>query len=200
MSLITLVLSAWLSAALLMFVLWLLQGFVAKLHLRRVVLWSLPVLYDGQRGRTTLASGVQGAHCPQDIMLMGVRWEVASPWRDRQVAARMEERGGPVAHATIPRGVVTARGRVPIVPIRLPAKQGVTSPCVSTCATDPLCRTTVTGGWPRHWRDTQRDSGLASANGPRVAPHLRWPHAPSAACGPGAAPTPCGAGAGCRTH
>src|SRR5215510_2246700 len=55
-------------------------------------------------------------------------------------------------------------GCVPIFPIRLPAKPGVKSPYVSTCSTDPLCSTTVTEGWPRHWRDTKRGSDLSSAN------------------------------------
>jgi transposase-like protein len=43
----------------------------------------------------------QGAHVPQDIMLMGVRWYVAYPSRYRHVEELMEERGVPVDHATI---------------------------------------------------------------------------------------------------
>ena len=55
-------------------------------------------------------------------------------------------------------------GRVPIFPVRLPAEQGVKSPYVSTCSTDPLCSTTATGVWPRHWHDTKRGSALSSAD------------------------------------
>jgi hypothetical protein len=49
-------------------------GFVANLHLRRFVLWSLPVTSGAQRGRTTMAISFKGAHFPQEIILMGVRW------------------------------------------------------------------------------------------------------------------------------
>jgi len=48
----------------------------------------------------------KGAHFPQDIMLMGVRWYVAYPLSYRHVEALMEERGVPVDHATIQRWVV----------------------------------------------------------------------------------------------
>src|SRR5262247_819925 len=48
----------------------------------------------------------KGAHCPQDIIRMGVRWYVAYPLRYRHVEERMEERGVPVDHATIQRWVV----------------------------------------------------------------------------------------------
>jgi transposase-like protein len=50
--------------------------------------------------------GFKGAHFPQDIILMGVRWYVAYPLSDRHVEELMEERGVPVDHATIQRGVV----------------------------------------------------------------------------------------------
>jgi len=56
-----------------------LNGFVANLHLRRLVLWSLPVTYGAQQGRATMAISFKGAHFPQDILLMGVRWYVAYP-------------------------------------------------------------------------------------------------------------------------
>src|SRR5262249_55321596 len=85
------------------------SGFVANLHLRRFVLWSLPVIYGAQRGRTTMAMSFKGAHVPQDIMLMGVRWYVAYPLSYRHVAEFMPERGVPVDHATIQRGVVQYR-------------------------------------------------------------------------------------------
>src|SRR5215813_7402059 len=48
----------------------------------------------------------KGAHFPQDIILMGVRWYVAYPLSYRHVEELMEERGGPVDHATIQRWVV----------------------------------------------------------------------------------------------
>jgi len=37
---------------------------------------------------------------------MGVRWYVAYPLSDRHVEALLEERGGPIDHATIQRWVV----------------------------------------------------------------------------------------------
>src|SRR5947209_15539484 len=51
---------------------------------------------------------------------------------------------------------VEIEGHVPIFPVRLPAEQGVKSPYVSTCSTDPLCSTTATGVWPLHSRDAKR--------------------------------------------
>jgi hypothetical protein len=36
-------------------------GFVANLYLRRFVLWSPPVTYGAQRGRTTMAISFKGA-------------------------------------------------------------------------------------------------------------------------------------------
>jgi putative transposase len=53
-----------------------------------------------------MAISFKGAHVPQDIILMGVRWYVAYPLSYRHVEALMEERGVPVDHATIQRGVV----------------------------------------------------------------------------------------------
>ena len=50
-----------------------------------------------------MALSVQGAHCPQDIILMGVRWSVADPLRARHVEALLAERGVPVDHAPMPR-------------------------------------------------------------------------------------------------
>jgi hypothetical protein len=54
----------------LFFVLTYLKGFVAKLHLRPFVLWSLPVTNSAQRGRATMAISFKGAHFPPDIILM----------------------------------------------------------------------------------------------------------------------------------
>ena len=48
----------------------------------------------------------KGAHFPQDIILMGVRWYVAYPLSYRHVEELMEERGVPLDHATIQRWVV----------------------------------------------------------------------------------------------
>jgi len=48
----------------------------------------------------------KGAHFPQDIILMGMRWYVAYPLSYRQVEELMEEHGVPVNHATIQRWVV----------------------------------------------------------------------------------------------
>jgi putative transposase len=48
----------------------------------------------------------KGAHFPQDIILMGVRWYVAYPLSYRHVEELMEERGVSVDHATIQRWVV----------------------------------------------------------------------------------------------
>src|SRR5215813_1404470 len=53
-----------------------------------------------------MAISFQGAHFPQDIMLMGVRWYVAYPLSYRQVEELMEERGVSVDHATIHRWVL----------------------------------------------------------------------------------------------
>ena len=56
-----------------------------------------------------MAVRFKGAHAPPAIMLMGVRWDGAYPVRERPVAERMEERGGPIDHATIQRWVVKYR-------------------------------------------------------------------------------------------
>ena len=48
----------------------------------------------------------KGAHFPQDIILMGVRWYVAYPLSYRHVEELMEERGVSVDHATVQRWVV----------------------------------------------------------------------------------------------
>jgi len=54
-----------------------------------------------------MALSFKGAHFPPDIMLMGVRWYVASPLRRRHVAELLLERGVHVDHSTITRWVVT---------------------------------------------------------------------------------------------
>jgi putative transposase len=59
-----------------------------------------------------MASDGTGAHCPPAIMLLGGRWEVASPLRTRQVEARMEARGVAVEPATSHRGPSKERPRL----------------------------------------------------------------------------------------
>ena len=53
-----------------------------------------------------MAISFQGAHFPKEGMLMGVRWEVASPLSTRPVEERMEARGVEVAHSTMKRWVI----------------------------------------------------------------------------------------------
>jgi putative transposase len=53
-----------------------------------------------------MAISVKGAHCPQDLMRMGVRWYLAYPLRYRHVEELMAERGVRLDHATIQRWVV----------------------------------------------------------------------------------------------
>ena len=54
-----------------------------------------------------MAISVKGAHVPQDLMRMGVRWYLTSPLRYRHGEALMAERGVRLDHATIQRWVVT---------------------------------------------------------------------------------------------
>jgi transposase-like protein len=53
-----------------------------------------------------MAVSCKGAHFPQDVILMGVRWYVAYPLSTRHVEALMEEREVAVDHATINRWVI----------------------------------------------------------------------------------------------
>jgi putative transposase len=53
-----------------------------------------------------MAISFKGAHFPQDIILMGVRWYVAYPLSYRHIEELMEERGVEVDHSTIQRWVV----------------------------------------------------------------------------------------------
>ena len=48
----------------------------------------------------------KGAHFPQDIILMGIRWYLAYPLSYRHVEELLEERGVPIDHATVQRWVV----------------------------------------------------------------------------------------------
>src|SRR5882762_1220169 len=53
-----------------------------------------------------MTSSFKGAHFPQEIILMGVRWYLAYPLSSRHVEERMEERGVLLDHATSQRWVV----------------------------------------------------------------------------------------------
>jgi len=53
-----------------------------------------------------MAGSFKGAHCPKEVMLMGVRWYVAYPLRTRHVEELMEERGVDVDHSTINRWTI----------------------------------------------------------------------------------------------
>jgi putative transposase len=52
---------------------------------------------QGEERETMLS--FKGAHFPQEIILMGVRWYLASPLSYRHGAELMAERGVPVDHA-----------------------------------------------------------------------------------------------------
>jgi putative transposase len=53
-----------------------------------------------------MAISFKGVHVPQDIILMDVRWYVASPLSTRHVEELMRERGVHVDYSTINRWVV----------------------------------------------------------------------------------------------
>jgi transposase-like protein len=59
-----------------------------------------------------MAISVKGAHFPQEVMLMGVRWDVASPLSTRHGEKLLEERGVELDHATINRGGITESPRL----------------------------------------------------------------------------------------
>src|SRR2546426_7690623 len=68
--------------------------------------YALPLqLGLDERGSARMIS-FKGAHFPQDIILMGVRWYLAYPLSYRHVEELLEERGVPIDHATIQRWVV----------------------------------------------------------------------------------------------
>ena len=54
-----------------------------------------------------MAVSFKGAHVPQDIMLPGVRWYVASPLSTRHSEALLLERGVHVDHSTVHRWIIT---------------------------------------------------------------------------------------------
>ena len=53
-----------------------------------------------------MAVSFKGAHFPQEIILLGVRWYVAYPLSTRHIEELMEERGVEVDHSTINRWVI----------------------------------------------------------------------------------------------
>ena len=53
-----------------------------------------------------MAIRFKGAHCPPEVILMGIRWYVAYPLSTRHVEELMEEGGVEVDHATINRWVI----------------------------------------------------------------------------------------------
>ena len=55
------------------------HGSVASFHWSQLRVCSLAVTSGALRGSETMAVRFKGAHCPQDIILMGVRWSVAYP-------------------------------------------------------------------------------------------------------------------------
>jgi putative transposase len=71
-----------------------LWGMISPYHLR----WT--------GGRETMAMSFKGAHFPQEIILMGIRWYLAYPLSTRHVEELMRERGVHVDHSTINRWVV----------------------------------------------------------------------------------------------
>src|SRR5262245_18091522 len=57
-------------------------------------------------GSKTMVISFKGAHFPQEVILMGVRWYVAYPLSTRHVEELMEERGVEVDHSTINRWAI----------------------------------------------------------------------------------------------
>src|ERR687884_273021 len=56
--------------------------------------------------RETMAISFKGAHFPQEVILMGVRWYIAYPLSTRHVEELMAERGVDVDHSTINRWTI----------------------------------------------------------------------------------------------
>jgi putative transposase len=82
------------------------EGFCRIFHLSRFEVCSPAVTGIPQRGRATMAISFKGAHFPQDIILMGVRWYLAYPLSTRHVEELMLERGVHVDHSTVNRWVI----------------------------------------------------------------------------------------------
>src|SRR6267143_5576944 len=79
--------------------------FCRNFYLRRFEVSSSSLSNRASGGRATMAINCKGAHCPPDIILMGIRWYVAYPLSPRHVEELMEERGVEVDHSTIHRWV-----------------------------------------------------------------------------------------------
>ena len=86
-----------------------LQWFCRKFSLKAICGMISPHDQPCIMGSVTMAISFKGAHFPQDIILMGVRWYLAYPLSYRHVEELMEERGVPVDHAPIQRWVVKYR-------------------------------------------------------------------------------------------
>jgi hypothetical protein len=76
-----------------------------KFSLARDFGYDRSLISSGRRHErgSAITVSFKGAHFIKDIILTCVRWYVAYPLSDRQVEARMEERGVSVDHATINR-------------------------------------------------------------------------------------------------
>jgi len=81
------------------------KGVCRIVHLRHFAVCS-PTVDGGTTARGSDAISVKGAHFPQDLMRMGVRWYLTSPLRYRHGEALMTECGVRLDHATIQHGVV----------------------------------------------------------------------------------------------
>ena len=77
--------------------------FCRNFYLRRFEVSSSSLSNRASGGRATMAINFKGAHCPPDIILMGIRWYVAYPLSPRHVEELREERGVEVDHSTIHR-------------------------------------------------------------------------------------------------
>src|SRR5439155_24680728 len=82
------------------------KRFCRNFHLRRFAVCSPPMINGDAGGSTTMAISFKGAHFPQEVILMGVRWYLAYPLSTRHVEELMEERGVELDHATINRWVI----------------------------------------------------------------------------------------------
>src|SRR2546423_8820956 len=83
-----------------------LPWFCRKFSFEAVLGWVSPSNPCCQLRRATRAISFKGAHFPKEVILMGVRWYVASPLSTRHVEELMEERGVEVDHSTINRWVM----------------------------------------------------------------------------------------------
>jgi len=126
---------------------------------------------SGARSRRTPAGSFPRARVLADVLLQGACSGCYTlPLPSAEPPSQPASVCGVAVAAGVPGGWSGGRshmtisvGRVPIFPVRFPAKPGVKWPSVATSATDPLCSTTTTEVWPRHWPDTKR--GLPFSSG-----------------------------------